>query len=173
MFWKRLPTLFDDYSVDGPSQTGALCTLIVAEFVPRGIVPTHFHWGGKGTVSPKGWFWRMCPQFPVSVPGEHANVPSGSRFSFLGGTSECTLVPVFVPREHPPKPPFWETTLLRHLAVPEKFVAMIYGLFPFPDSDCREFSTLWASTASDLGREPRKNRSHLMARSRRRRTGEP
>ena len=23
-----------------------------------------------------------------------------------GGTSECTLVPVFVPGEHPPKPPF-------------------------------------------------------------------
>ena len=29
-----------------------------------------------------------------------------------GGTSECTLVPVFVPREHPPKPPFGKTTLL-------------------------------------------------------------
>ena len=29
------------------------------------------------------------------VPGEHANVPS-FRFRF-GGTSECTLVPVFVP----------------------------------------------------------------------------
>ena len=26
-----------------------------------------------------------------------------------GGTSECTLVPVFVPGEHPPKPPFWKT----------------------------------------------------------------
>ena len=25
-----------------------------------------------------------------------------------GGTSECTLVPVFVPEEHPPKPPFCE-----------------------------------------------------------------
>ena len=29
-----------------------------------------------------------------------------------GGTSQCTLVPVFVPVEHPPKPPFWKTTLL-------------------------------------------------------------
>ena len=28
------------------------------------------------------------------------------------GTSECTLVPVFVPGEHLPKPPFWKTTLL-------------------------------------------------------------
>ena len=34
---------------------------------------------------------------PVFVPGE---------------TSECTLAPVFVPGEHPPKPPFWKTTLL-------------------------------------------------------------
>ena len=25
-----------------------------------------------------------------------------------GGTSECTLVPVFVPGEQPPKPPFWK-----------------------------------------------------------------
>ena len=25
-----------------------------------------------------------------------------------GGTFECTLVPVFVPWEHPPKPPFWK-----------------------------------------------------------------
>ena len=30
------------------------------------------------------------------------------------GTSECTLVPVFVPGEHPPKPPFWKTTLLEN-----------------------------------------------------------
>ena len=29
-----------------------------------------------------------------------------------GGTSECTVVPVFVPGEHPPKAPFWKTTLL-------------------------------------------------------------
>ena len=34
---------------------------------------------------------------------------SGSR---SGRTSECTLVLVFVPGEHPPKPPFWKTTLL-------------------------------------------------------------
>ena len=57
-----------------------------------------------------------------------ANVPS-FRFSFRGNmrtyprsgfrsgrTSECTLVPVFVLGEHPPKPPFWKTTLL---ATPE------------------------------------------------------
>ena len=38
---------------------------------------------------------------------------SGFRF---GGTSECILVPVFVPGEHPPKPPYWKTILL---AIPE------------------------------------------------------
>ena len=32
-----------------------------------------------------------------------------------GGTCERTLVPVFVPGEHPPKPPFWKTTLLSTL----------------------------------------------------------
>ena len=51
------------------------------------------------------------------------NVPS-FRFSFRGfwqmyprsgfRTSECTLVPVFVPGEHPLKPPFWKTTLLEN-----------------------------------------------------------
>ena len=58
-----------------------------------------------------------------------ANVPL-FRFSFRGnmrtyprsgfrswGTSECTLVPVFVLGEHPPNPPFWKTTLL---ATPDK-----------------------------------------------------
>ena len=53
----------------------------------------------------KGWFWRMCPRSGF-LRGEHANVPS-SRF-FFGGTSEFSLVPVFVPGEHPPKPPFLE-----------------------------------------------------------------
>ena len=38
----------------------------------------------------KGWFWRMCPR-------------SGFR---SGGTCECTLVPVFVPGEHPNVPSF-------------------------------------------------------------------
>ena len=56
-----------------------------------------------------------------------ANVPS-FRFSFWGnirmyprsgfrseGTSECTLIQVFVPGEHPPKPPFWKPPC--HLSV--------------------------------------------------------
>ena len=38
----------------------------------------------------KAWFWRMCPR-------------SGFRF---GGTCERTLVPVFVPGEHPNVPSF-------------------------------------------------------------------
>ena len=33
------------------------------------------------------------------------------------GTSECTLVPVFVPGEHSPKPPFWKPPFL---STPEK-----------------------------------------------------
>ena len=79
-------------------------------------------------VSPvKGGFGE-CALVPVFILGEHVNVPS-FRFSFQGnmrmyprsgfrsgGTSECTLVPAFVP-EHPPKPPFWKTTLLE---TPEK-----------------------------------------------------
>ena len=62
-----------------------------------------FHWKIQG---------RFCKRVVL------ANVPS-FRFSFWvnmrtysrsrfcsGGTSECTLVPVYVPGEHPPKPPF-------------------------------------------------------------------
>ena len=71
---------------------------------------TVFHWEKKG---------RFCKRVVL------ANVPS-FRFSFREnmrtyprcgfhseGTSELyTLVPVFVLGEHPPKPPFWKTTLL-------------------------------------------------------------
>ena len=49
----------------------------------------------------------MCPRSGFSFRGEHANVPS-FRFFCSGGTSERTLVPGFVPGEHPPKPPFWK-----------------------------------------------------------------
>ena len=50
------------------------------------------------------------PSFRFSFRGNMRTYPrSGFR---SGGTSECTLVPVFVPGEHPPKPPFWRTTLL-------------------------------------------------------------
>ena len=41
------------------------------------------------------------------------NMRTYPRSSFrCRGTSVCTLVPVFVPGERPPKPPFWKTTLL-------------------------------------------------------------
>ena len=55
------------------------------------------------------------PSFRFFVPGEnHPKMRMYPRSGFRsGGTSECTLVPVFVPGEHPPKPPFLKTTLLR------------------------------------------------------------
>ena len=53
---------------------------------------------------------KMYPRSGFRSWGNMRTYPrSGFRF---GGTSECTLVPAFVPGEHPPKPPFWKTTLL-------------------------------------------------------------
>ena len=50
------------------------------------------------------------PSFRSSFRGSMRTYPrSGFRSR---GTSERTLVPVFVPGEHPPKPPVWKTTLL-------------------------------------------------------------
>ena len=50
----------------------------------------------------------------VATPsGAPRQVPLDFR---SGATSECTLVPVFVPGEHPPKPPFWKPT---YLSTPE------------------------------------------------------
>ena len=68
----------------------------------------------------------MCPRSGFRSGGEHANVPSfgfrsggnirqnhpRSGFRSGGTSAKTTLVPVFVPGEHPPKPPFWKTTLL-------------------------------------------------------------
>ena len=59
----------------------------------------------------KGWFRKRVvlanvPSFRLSFRGNMRTYPrSGFR---SGGTSERTLVPVFVPGEHPPKPPFWK-----------------------------------------------------------------
>ena len=59
---------------------------------------------------PKEWFWRKYPRSGFSFWGNMRTYPcSGFR---SGGTSECTLVPVFVPEKDPPEPPFWKTTLL-------------------------------------------------------------
>ena len=52
----------------------------------------------------KGWFWRCVPSFRFSFRENMQTYPrSGFR---SGGTSECTLVLVFVPGKHPPKPTF-------------------------------------------------------------------
>ena len=45
--------------------------------------------------------------FRFSFRGNMRTYPR-SGFCRSGGTSERTLVPVFVPGEHPPKPPFWK-----------------------------------------------------------------
>ena len=55
----------------------------------------------------KGLFWRTYPR-------------SGFR---SGGTCERSLVPVFVPGEHPPKPPFWKPPFCRPCPT--------YQLWPF------------------------------------------
>ena len=79
---------------------------------PRNYVYIHIHSARKGHWEIKGRFRKRVVL---------ANVPS-FRFSFRGinmrtyprsgfrsrGTSECTLVRVFVQGEHPPKPPFWK-----------------------------------------------------------------
>ena len=66
---------------------------------------------------PKRWFSKRVVL---------ANVPS-FRFFLRTGTSECTLVPVFVPGEHAPKPPFWPTTLLANhpFGNPREFKEML------------------------------------------------
>ena len=54
----------------------------------------------------KGWVLASVPSFRFSFLGNIWTYPrSGFR---SGGTSECTLVPVFFPGEHLPKPPFWK-----------------------------------------------------------------
>ena len=64
-----------------------------------GATEERFHLEIKGRFR-KRVVLANVPSFRFFVPGEHANVPS------FRGTCERTLVPVFVPREHPPKPPF-------------------------------------------------------------------
>ena len=68
-----------------------------------------FHWVTKGRFQ-KRVVLANVPSFRSSFWGNIQMYPrSGFR---SGGTSECTPVPLFVPSEHPPKPPFWKTTLL-------------------------------------------------------------
>ena len=82
----------------------------------RGIVKTS---GFTSREETRGQFCKRVvlanvPSFRFLFWGNMRTYP-GSGFR-SGGTSECTLVPVFVLGEHPPKPPFWKTTLL---ATPE------------------------------------------------------
>ena len=57
----------------------------------------------------KGVVLANVPLFRFFVPG---NIRMYPRSGFwYRGTSECTLVPVFGTREHPPKPPFWKVSL--------------------------------------------------------------
>ena len=65
----------------------------------------NFHWEIKGRFR-KRVVLANVPSFRFSFWGNIRMYPrSGFRSE---GTSECTLVPVFVPGEHPPKPPFWK-----------------------------------------------------------------
>ena len=62
------------------------------------------HWETQGGFV-KGWFWRMYPRSGFLL----GNMRKYPRSGFCSErTSECTLVQVFVPGEHPPKPPFWK-----------------------------------------------------------------
>ena len=63
------------------------------------------HWEIKGRFR-KRMVLANVPSFRFSFWGNMRTCPrSGFR---SGGTSQCTLVPVFVPGKHPPKPPFWK-----------------------------------------------------------------
>ena len=66
------------------------------------------HWEIKGRFR-KRVVLANVPSFRFSFRGNMRTYPCSSFRS--GGTSEGTLVRVFVPGEHPPKPPFWKTTL--------------------------------------------------------------
>ena len=94
------------------------------------------HWEIKGRF-PKRPVLVNVPSFRFSSRGNMRTYPrSGFR---SGGTSECTLVPIFVPREHPPKPPFWKTILLAtplllehglNLRLGDSIFLEMQGLFP-------------------------------------------
>ena len=77
-----------------------------ASTIPREM---KVHWDIKGRFC-KRVVLANVPSLRFSFQGNMRTYPGASFRS--GGTSESTLVPVFVPGEHPPKPPFWKTTLL-------------------------------------------------------------
>ena len=72
------------------------------------------HWEIKGRFR-KRVVLANVPSFQFSFRGNMRTYPRSGICS--GGTSECTLVPVFVPGEHPPKSPFWK----RRFPQPQNF----------------------------------------------------
>ena len=74
-----------------------------------------FHWETKGRFR-KRVVLANVPSFRCAFGGNTRPHPRSGFPS--GGACECTLVPVFVPEEHLPKPPFWKTTLL---SIPDCF----------------------------------------------------
>ena len=96
----------------------------------------------------KGWFRKRVvlanvPSFRFSFRGNMRTYPrSGFR---SGGTSKCIVIPVFVPGEHPPKLPFWKTTLL---STPEKKARNTFATLSLQVSrDMNEKYRCWASKA--------------------------
>ena len=66
---------------------------------------SHMSLGDKGRFR-KRVVLANVPSFRFSFRGNMRTYPRSNFRS--GGTSECTLVPVFVLGEHLPKPPFWK-----------------------------------------------------------------
>ena len=75
------------------------------------VPPVKVHWEIKGRFR-KRVVLANVPSFQFSFRGNMRTYPRSGFHS--GGPSECTLVPVFVPGDHPPKnhpfgkPPFWQ-----------------------------------------------------------------
>ena len=63
------------------------------------------HWEIKGRFRKRVVLANVL-SFRFSFRGSIRTYPSSGFRS--GGTPECTLVPISVPGEHPPKPPFWK-----------------------------------------------------------------
>ena len=109
----------------------------------------------------KGWSWRTYPRSGFSFQGNMRTYPrSGFR---SGGTSECTLVPVFVPvLEHPPKlpsfwkPPFWEPPNLNLTSASSGSPTTVWKpRFTYPWSHPHQGPLPWASESTNqLAKSP-------------------
>ena len=80
----------------------------------------------KGRFRNLGWFWRTYPRYGFCSGGTCERTLVGFR---SGATSERTLVPVFVPGEHPPKPPFWKPPFCHPQILQEKFGLIFRSLY--------------------------------------------